>query len=138
MTHFPTLSWYIEKYVILVTYPPEFTEDDLEAIISAKPVVQMMDEGVGALVHIIQDFRLATEFRLTRLARLVEVNRNPKRAQLYQHPKLGWILDIAEQNHPIRYFDSVIAQMYGARHRAFETIESAMTFLRYVDSTIPA
>ncbi len=137
MAHFPTIAWYVEKYILLVTYPSDFVEDDLEAIVSAKPIVKMMDEGQGALVHIVQDFRLATNFQLTRLARLVEVNQHPKRALLYQHPKLGWIVDVAEPNHSIRYFDSVVTQMYGARYRFFSTLEDAVSFLRHVDSTIP-
>lgn len=136
MVNYPNISWYLEKRIILVTYPQTYTEEDLEAARSAKPVLQMLDEGEGALVHVVQDFTTVKDFRITHLAKLIEVNKSPGRVELYTHPKLGWIIDAAEEHNPIRYLDSMVTQMFKARHRAVNSLEEAIAFLYSVDSTL--
>lgn len=137
MTHYPKISWYREGWIILVEYPAEYTEDDLEATVSAKPVLRMLDAGQGPLVHVIQDFSTLGAFQITRLTKLVQVNKQPGRVELYTHPKLGWIVDVTIPESPIRFLDAAIMNMFTGRYRAVDTIEQALDFLKQQDPNLP-
>jgi hypothetical protein len=56
--------------------------------------------------------------------------------EIYKHPSLGWVISVGNKNPLFQFFASVIAQIYRARARRFNTIQEALDFLREQDTTL--
>ncbi len=123
-------DWLIKPYVYRVEYQDEYTLADGEAV--RQTIVPLLDHNMVVL-HFIFDMQQVTWIEPS----LKEIQRNQNAASFYQHPLLGWILYVIQDDNPlIQFVTSAIAQRYDARVRWFNTQDEALDFLREIGTNI--
>lgn len=119
------INWLKEGHVFLVTanenlgneHAPEFND----------AIYNYFEESSRVLVHGIFDFSRTTNFfSLKSMAQFT----------FPRHQRMGWNLFVGLPNKHIVFLISMATQIFKVRARNFDTVEEAMTFVKWVDQTV--
>ena len=120
------LSWFLENRVIMISAEGEYTDDEL---IGLDPqVIKYLDQSSAPLVHMIMDRQ--------------ETNHIPSIKSVTQvkwprHSRYGWTLVVGSSNPFQRFVVAIANNLFKGRQRNFDSLDEALDFLNFVDSTLP-
>ena len=122
MTH--TISWYLDKRIVLVQYSGTLTSDELQ--IAVPETVRTMDQGIAPL-YMVVDVSAVGKFpmNLGELKRLTEA----------QHPKLSWVAMVG-MNSLARFIVTALSQFADLKIRPANSVEEAVAYFAEIDASV--
>ncbi|MEM6527589.1 MAG: hypothetical protein AAF653_04805 [Chloroflexota bacterium] len=123
------ISWLVTGRISYFRYSGVVTLDEIEQ--ASQRGIEMLGESDAVLVHSIQDGRKVTEFPKN-LKAMLDVS-----GKAMQHAKMGWMVNLTDQNPFLVYIASMIGKLTQTRQRFLPDVKAALTFLADVDTTLP-
>ena len=115
-----------------------------ERIERNREILRLLEtEGQPPKVHLLIDFSstghgnyiLGLQDMIDRQETNEELKQLTK--QVAEHPLLGWVVSIGEQNQSLTAAATVLATKLKYRRRAVDTLEEALDFLKKADASLP-
>lgn len=122
------LSWYLENRVILVVSKGKSLNQDQDMFDIDQAIVDYINQSDAPLVHLITDFRDGSFSPSMKAV---------GKLQSSKHPRIGWAIVIGQMNSLQRFSLAMAISFFKLRNRMVDTLEEALDFLNYVDSTLP-
>ncbi|QPC82663.1 hypothetical protein G4Y79_23740 [Phototrophicus methaneseepsis] len=120
-------SWLQEKRIAYIELIGKFDE---QLVIDVNEHMRsLIDEGMRP-VHLVLDATGLTGYPVN-----VRVLKQSSEASA-SHPDVGWLILIGFTNPVIKFFSSVLAQLFNLNFKQAESTEEAVSILRRVDITI--
>lgn len=115
-----SVDWYVPDRIVLFCLIGDLTMEDIAAI---NGVVQdYVDSSTSDIVHLIYDDSQLGEL-LGPLPTIVEA------LTVLRDPRVQWVLAAGQVDAGKNFTGVVIAQKYGVKHRRFDRVEEAATYL---------
>src|SRR5690606_7838127 len=92
----------------------------------------MADESKASRVHLIVDLREAVVFPVN----ILSINAMVK--GMLRHPKMGWVLVLANQNRLLRTLALMVPQVFGVQVKIFNHLHEAVEFIQAEDKSLSA
>lgn len=89
---------------------------------------QMLNSG-QPLVHIILN-----SAELEKIP--TSISQLQKTMQVYQHPSMGWLVEMGSSNPFVKFVSVMLARLYRVRYRRAATLDEAVAFLKTRDATV--
>ncbi|MFZ4816445.1 MAG: hypothetical protein ACOYL5_18055 [Phototrophicaceae bacterium] len=119
--------WLLEGQIILHHNIGDITEDDM--LQGDDPLNRLLDAATSPLVHVI--------VLTAQQGKMPKSVSSFTQASWTRHPRLGWTVIVGLQDPILRFIASTAGQIFKMRMKFVETPQDALTFLQYVDSTLP-
>ncbi len=120
------LAWLVEGHLILAKGWHDLRADELPDFDNR--VLAALDQVSTSLLHGIHDYsEVETMPRIQDLTKL----------KSGRHPKIGWVVIVGLNDRLLKFFVSTTLQIFGARIRFMDDMDSALKFLQQIDSTLP-
>lgn len=124
------IYWLLENRVSYFKYIGDITLEELAE--ASEMGIRMLEESTNTLlVHTIQDGEAMGSFPRN----LAQVNEITK--QSHAHERMGWMVSSNTLDPITRFVAETVGKLSKTRQRFTDTVEEALTFLNYVDSTLP-
>ena len=122
MSH--TISWYLDKRIVLVQYSGTLTSDELQ--IAVPETVRTMDQGIPPL-YMVVDVSAVGKFpmNLGELKRLTEA----------KHTSLSWVAMVG-MNALTRFVISALSQFADLKIRPANSVEEAVAYFAEIDASV--
>ncbi len=121
------ISWYVPGRIVLAVFIDTINPEEAEA--ASNKTAELIQEGEGAMVHLIADTT-----RLQRFPTNLNLLNRSASKHLWQ-PKLGWTIVIST-NSTTRWISGIITQVARVRFRMFPTFSDGLHFLADQDSSL--
>jgi hypothetical protein len=120
------IGWFIEGRIAYVHMEGVSTPEEAHSF--DQEIKKFLDSAQAPLLHMIFDTGGVTHLpNIKTLSRFTWP----------RHPANGWVASFPKSNQFINLITSIVAQVFKARYRQFDSFEEALAFLQHVDSTLP-
>ncbi len=125
------VAWYIPERIILYE-PVGALSNKLAEEVTDHHLLPLIGTGV-APVHILIDYTQVTDINYS----LQKALDNPRTADQYATPNLGWIVHVVNENPHFYYLvQSYLAQQYEVKMHQCQSRQHALEFLLLKDETL--
>jgi hypothetical protein len=122
-------GWFLEERITYYDYRGDVSIEELESAIEIS--IDLMEQCKAPLLHSIQTYDSMVTFPQN-ATKLVLATKT-----LMEMPGLGWIVFVGIKNPIIKSLAGFVSGVLRIRYRLYDTMEEALEFLNYVDSTLP-
>ena len=119
------IGWYRDGRVIVAHFYGNVSVDDIAA--AFKFVGPAVENGTP-LVHVITSLEGVTKFP-------IQLKQISQMTGVLHHPSMGWSVMVSD-NTFAKYGGSVLTQLAKARFRIVNSMDAALAFIAYVDSSL--
>lgn len=122
-------SWYVEGRIIHMRYSGDVTLEDKRR--GGELGYELLEAGIPPFVHVLLDITDQTSAPISIKGRKDALDKT------LSHPLKGWTIAFGKEEFKMENFvNSVVTQTHNLRYRSFVTLQEALEFLVYVDSTL--
>jgi len=123
------IEWLVEDKVVFAQLSGHFSIDEAKTMVLTGD--NMTKESEAALIHTLIDVR-----KLETYPKNIVQTRNLIQSTVTKK-HFGWIVTYGHIDPLLRFFSSMVFNIFKVRVRSFETREDAIKFLKSVDKTLP-